>query len=332
MIQLICANCKTVLNIDDAFAGGVCRCQHCGTIQTVPANLKDGPSSGAVAQAASMEGGQKTLYKNKARAEIGTGLDTLADALISSGLSDGGLTSQRLRHSPPTGIAALKSPDNRLKLLFVGGGILLLVLLLIAWKFLAPGGKTEPSNSAGGSTVVAERQSVFCGIKLNVPDVIYVLDRGSGTQSIFGDLKNACYNSILSLGSNRKFQVIFWNNGSDVSYPSDNSLVIASPENVQFCKQALQEVYAFGKSDVRSALTKAVAANPAAIVLATGKGWDLDDEFVQTVLQIRGNSKVKIHTVSLGKIGGNAALQGVAQQTGGEFREITTGDLHNFAQ
>ena len=28
------------LEIDDAFAGGVCRCQHCGTIQTVPSKKR----------------------------------------------------------------------------------------------------------------------------------------------------------------------------------------------------------------------------------------------------------------------------------------------------
>src|SRR3954465_1249324 len=40
MISLTCTSCQTTLSIDDAFAGGVCRCQHCGTIQTVPVRLK----------------------------------------------------------------------------------------------------------------------------------------------------------------------------------------------------------------------------------------------------------------------------------------------------
>ena len=39
MIQLECTNCKQTLTIEDAFAGGVCRCQFCGTIQTVPSNI-----------------------------------------------------------------------------------------------------------------------------------------------------------------------------------------------------------------------------------------------------------------------------------------------------
>ena len=47
MISITCTNCQTTLSIDDAFAGGVCRCQHCGTIQTVPSKKKDGPGGTA---------------------------------------------------------------------------------------------------------------------------------------------------------------------------------------------------------------------------------------------------------------------------------------------
>src|SRR5215204_44395 len=45
MISITCTNCQTLLSIDDAFAGGVCRCQHCGTIQTVPAQRKSRPTT-----------------------------------------------------------------------------------------------------------------------------------------------------------------------------------------------------------------------------------------------------------------------------------------------
>jgi hypothetical protein len=36
MIKITCTSCQALLSMDDAFAGGVCRCQHCGAIQTVP--------------------------------------------------------------------------------------------------------------------------------------------------------------------------------------------------------------------------------------------------------------------------------------------------------
>ena len=40
MLVLKCTTCGATLELDDAFAGGVCRCIHCGTIQTVPNQLR----------------------------------------------------------------------------------------------------------------------------------------------------------------------------------------------------------------------------------------------------------------------------------------------------
>ena len=54
MIRITCTNCKAQLSIDEAFAGGVCRCQHCGTIQTVPKHMKE-----SAAPAASKAGASK---------------------------------------------------------------------------------------------------------------------------------------------------------------------------------------------------------------------------------------------------------------------------------
>src|SRR5436305_1348994 len=97
MIQINCTHCKALLQIDDAFAGGVCRCRYCGTIQTVPKHLKDAGENGAAAataaKAAASTKAPKTLYKNKkgsldpAGAGSGTGLDDLANVVASSGLS-----------------------------------------------------------------------------------------------------------------------------------------------------------------------------------------------------------------------------------------------------
>lgn len=87
MIRLECSNCKTVLNIDDAFAGGVCRCQYCGTIQTVP---KKGASPSTDVEDDASAPSQKTLFKRKARIESALSpyndqLDKAADEMESSG-------------------------------------------------------------------------------------------------------------------------------------------------------------------------------------------------------------------------------------------------------
>ena len=65
MISLTCTSCKKVLEIDDAFAGGVCRCQHCGTIQTVPSALKKVIRPGSPGVTA------KTLYQRTGSTSTG---------------------------------------------------------------------------------------------------------------------------------------------------------------------------------------------------------------------------------------------------------------------
>src|SRR5438874_1259713 len=132
MIQLNCTNCKALLQIDDAFAGGVCRCRYCGTIQTVPKHLKNagngngnGEPAAAVEQAAASAKGAKALYKKTAvdTAGSGTGLDDLASIVASSGLSSGRLQKKsgantnanaNAKHSPAN--------DKRLLLIVAGAG------------------------------------------------------------------------------------------------------------------------------------------------------------------------------------------------------------------
>ncbi len=75
MISLPCTHCQRVLTIDEAFAGGVCRCQHCGTIQTVPGHLKNGDKDRPGPSG-------KTLYKHPQTggdSHVGTGLANLQE-------------------------------------------------------------------------------------------------------------------------------------------------------------------------------------------------------------------------------------------------------------
>lgn len=62
MIILNCTNCHAVLEMDEAFAGGVCRCRHCGAIQTVPLHLKHKKAIGDQKRG-------RTLYSKEPAAE-----------------------------------------------------------------------------------------------------------------------------------------------------------------------------------------------------------------------------------------------------------------------
>ena len=102
MIQLTCTHCRATLEMDDGFAGGACRCKHCGTIQTVPSKLKN--KTGARPA--------RTLYQSKPDSAVpSSGLDQLANIVASSGL-----TSSRLRKASPTDATPIaKKPTTNVK-------------------------------------------------------------------------------------------------------------------------------------------------------------------------------------------------------------------------
>lgn len=133
MISLTCTSCKKTLQIDDAFAGGVCRCQFCGTIQTVPAAAKTASRPGAPPPVTT---GAKTLYQKKGRAaaaaqsanQSGSGLDDLADAVASSsGLARGAL---RTRAATPVAPPPPAKDSKRLLLAVVAALVVIIVILL----------------------------------------------------------------------------------------------------------------------------------------------------------------------------------------------------------
>src|SRR5687768_3359452 len=99
MISINCTQCQQLLEMDEAFAGGVCRCQYCGTIQTVPSHLKKPTPAAAVAPAKAVHPGGGS----------GTGLDDLAEVVASSGLSRSSLA-KKGRTAQRGGAAAAAAP------------------------------------------------------------------------------------------------------------------------------------------------------------------------------------------------------------------------------
>jgi len=323
MIRLTCTSCQAVLEIDDAFAGGVCRCQHCGTIQTVP---KRG-------QAADAPGGtSKALYQNKARpgsgsvdtAGSGTGLDELGSVVTSSGLQ-----SNRLKIS--TGPVSTARPAKFNPVLIGGAIVAVLLLITILIFMLKSKGATNDAGSGqrGNTPGKAQAAANFCGIPLSTSTVIYLLDNGQATEAYFGHLKEATYRSIRTLGPTRKFQIVFWSNADQPAFPADGP-TFATDENIAAAQAKLDSETASGSTTIDQGLATAVAAQPGEIVLATGKY--LDDGFAELVLAgLKGHSVI-VHSVGLGLTEESPPLKTMAEQTGGRSVIVSEGELRDFAR
>jgi hypothetical protein len=184
MIRIACTNCKTVLSIDDAFAGGVCRCQHCGTIQTVPAKKSSAPGQAV--------GAAKAIYRGSKPDGSGTGLEELAEIVASSGLSGSGLTSRRLTKAPANSPAPA-IPKNLVPIFVAVAAIILVLVIIIIWLVARDRSASSATMVAPQPTAQASAASMpsFCGMNLDGTSVIFLLDRGSSTQDYFAALKDA---------------------------------------------------------------------------------------------------------------------------------------------
>ena len=342
MISLTCAQCKNTLEVDDAFAGGVCRCQHCGTIQTVP--RPGGRPSVPGARSVAGDGGDgsaeapRALYQVKSRrgeSSAPSGLEELAEVVHSSGLSGSGLANRSSRTAnyatPPR-----PSKANRTMLMAIAGGVLALILIGFLALFFSrstsgPAGGPAVVGGPGGAAAAIPSEPSFEKINLDVETAVFVVDRGDATAGFFPVIKTLVTRSVASLGPDRRFGVIAWENATRDSYPRDG-LAYASKEEVARLQKWFDNVAVGQATSVTSALTAALNNSPNAIVLITGKSDQLDPEFAGEVLdKVRGKT-VKVHTVTLGDAPAADPLKKIALDTGGTYLNLTRADLAAYEQ
>lgn len=330
MISLNCTKCQAQLQIDDAFAGSACRCQFCGTIQTVPGKRRASQPAGA---------GTKTLYSNQAR-QAGSGLDALAEVVASSsGLQNQVAAEKKPAPSAPAARSALPTGLA----IGIGAGVVLILVLSIlllvtlnrqtptprvSESAAAPSPSTPPTAPPDAASPAA-RSPMFADIPIPASPVVFVLDRGSSTRDSIGPLGEVTIKAIRSLGPDRKFQIVFWDNGDGPLAIPAGGPAFATEEAIGVAQRAIDGVVAFGRTDALPSVRRALAARPAVVVLATAKGFELDEGFVKSLLDARGSAGVPFHTISVGGAAGEP-LEQLARQTGGQYRAMTSGELRQL--
>lgn len=354
MIEINCTNCKTLLEIDDAFAGGVCRCRHCGTIQTVPKRLKN---SGKAAMSEASVGSSQTAVKKPGIdvGNSGTGLDDLAGIVASSGLASARL----LRNKPKAAAPAEPKKDNR-TLIIIGSAGVLIVLLLGIIIFMATrdngtaqGGTAPGTGGTGGTNTgtvtndhtqpnpvnntggpVVSQSPSFLGQSISERSVAYVLDRGSASEDEgrFKLLKSAVLKSVRSLGADRQFTVIFWKEGeSKIESWPEEGLRNATPANIKELSEFLGEVAAYGQTTAPASTEKAFKTGAEAVVLVPIKTI-IEPGTHTAIVKSRGSSKAKVYSFTLAQPDIGESFQKVANDTNGTYRDISLDQLRASGQ
>ena len=340
MISITCTNCQARLTIDDAFAGGVCRCQYCGTIQTVPAKSA-APTLASPKPTAPVA--SKTLFQNQARVRqtttAGTGLDDIADAVVSSGLSGSGLSSGRHTVNAAGAAKDERASKHRLMLIvLIACGVIIVLLGIILIVVLTRGHGAESNSTItnqGDTTSVGPATTggaTLCGIPLHTKRIIFLLDRGNSLTNDFDTLKAATYKAIDELGPGRKFQVVLWDNDSGAAEFPAGQLGDATPAASAELRKYLQDTIATGRSHLSTSLKEAASRDPQEIVIATGKGaFELDDDD-SAVLRSMSGKNIRIDAIQIQSTPSPIpVLQEVSRSTGGQFRVVTPAELREFA-
>jgi hypothetical protein len=388
MIAINCTNCRHRLEMDDAFAGGVCRCQYCGTIQTVPARgggkgrpTTPGSSSGAAKPlykkgegstaggispaSSSTRSGTTTTRTTRKSAKPGSGLDELAQIVASSGLSRGSL-----KKKPPTAPkdsgaaaddgAAEAGGGSRFPVVpvAIGGAVITVAAVAILIYFamkpdaptpaptaggaggsptaVTPGatpGESDPSAGAEQPAVPSVSGPAFADVPLPSGTVVYLVDRSQANEQVLDGVKRLVYKSAKSLGPSRTFQIIFWKRTDEgmTAYP-DDKLALASPKEVDAAAKKFEDVVSYGVTELRPTLVKALKLNPQAIIIVSAKGFSLEERNAAIVKSLmKGKSGVRVHAFAVGEAD-SATLKQIAEQNGGEYRQIQPALLRDLAK
>ena len=309
-----------MMKVDDGFAGGVCRCSTCGTIQTVP-------KKGDPATHASTPG--TVIYERASREAVNKELEALGDVVTSSGIVGSGMLQHSKRRAKPA------VPIGK----WIGIGLGALLALAALWF-----GLREASDHETVSVVTPADPSVknkiapmttgprFGPIVLDrTGTIVYLLDRGDATRPFTAPLQAAVLKSIATLEPARRFQIRYWSSGGESpAFP----LTPGEPSAFNRNKAAtwMNEVPGGQSTDATESLDAALSQKPSEIVLVTGKAWQLDESFTnEAVVKLTGKA-VRIHVVSLGNGTGEDSLARLASKTGGIHLPLTANELQQLGQ
>jgi len=295
-IKIPCGRCHKKISIDEAFAGGVCRCPYCTGINNVP--LSGSPARSAHRPSASAgKPGAKAVAKGK------PGRIPVANRVLFQGI---------------TAVFLIV-----VVLLFVGGGVALLMVAL--------GGEADANGEGGPDPSlpvnpfeVASRPAVAGNLHIESP-VVYVVDTSSSMRAAFAYTQRMVETSLQTLPSGAKVAGIV---SGEETAQTTGSVFLTASEGRSRISALLGGVMPMGAAEIVPALDRAMAMKPATIVLIARK--HVDEAFgLADRAKMTG---VKIVTVVPGGRGDVASsMAELATRTGGASRVMNLDQLATWA-
>lgn len=290
-MRIRCQQCGRKISVDEAFAGGVCRCPYCKAIVYVP---------GGETQAA----GQRPAAPAPIRP-----------------LSPAEAPAEQPSKAIPTA-RPVQAPAVKAIVILVALAVLLGLAVMLVVKNLRPDAPPSPEAipTDGAAPVETDGPNVL-GVALDEP-VLYCLDASGSMRETFDYALAAVRHSVRTLPASARLNVMVWTEaGPRTMSPS---WVTADEQADRRVAQFLDGIRPVGRTDERAGLLAAVDLAPRTLAVLATKALERTDG-------VASAAKAKGVTIHAATIGGHEqahkAAADLAAETGGQARPWMLGEL-----
>ncbi|MFP4053013.1 MAG: hypothetical protein ACLFV7_04020 [Phycisphaerae bacterium] len=315
-----CKQCGKKISIDEAFAGGMCRCPYCREINPVP-----GTDEQAAAETARPEApGKRPEAPTKAKSsptEIPRRERPDAPQPAKDPDAIQGATAQT-GHEIPTA-----NPVRIQGVVTVILGVLILALLAGAISVAVSMMGSDDVADGGGYTGPANpfettAEATAAGVAVEAP-VVYVLDAGSSMADAYDYGTGIVSASARSL-EDEPFNVLITSEGANAPASAD---YLSGQEGVTKAREFMAGNFPSGATDLPQAIREAAEMNPETIVLIAAK-YASGLPGLAEELNARDIKLIAVVLTDDDSVLGD--YRKLAEATGGEMIRYSISDLDNF--
>jgi len=316
-MKIRCTECTKKVSIDEAFAGGMCRCPYCKALVYVPESKGTSAAQRPAAPGARPET-PETRPEAPALRPGEPGAPGEAEAAAAPAAAE---DHEQIPMARPVKIQGIITIILLvLLLLMVAAGVVITLLYIGDPK---GNGRDVPDYEARIDPLAVSKEGpAVAGVKLTASPIIFVIDAGSSMRETFDAARVMTGSSAVSLGEKLKFNLLLAEEDEDKFLSPDYT------DGGQAGKDAvakfLEGLAPSGASDVPRALKAALDKDPKVIVLIARK---VVDNARDVANEAKGRGVI-INTIAIdGDPEVNLSMKKLAELTGGEAEEYYSAEF-----
>lgn len=326
-IKISCTKCNKKISIDEAFAGGMCRCPYCSAIVAVPGSLSPGgtvgrPSAPPPSRPAAPTG-RPAAPAAGARPSVPP--PTPAPSAVPPLPDEAPIEADTPVHIPtaqPVKIQGIISIVLLVMSLFLIGGI---SYALYSLFIKGPPGPPPALETGNPLDPPKDGSAGISMVKLGKGPIVYVVDYGSSMRDTYDSAVDMVRRSVPSLKGKYEYTVLMSGETEDKFVPPQ---FVKDDSGVKAIEAFLQaDATPKGASEIPRALKAALDRKPREIVLIARSNSVMDTAEVAKQAKEQG---VKIHTIAIdleGDLEKLSALSELAKTTGGTSIAVNSGSF-----